>query len=127
MIAEDHARDDGRDRGSRLCLDLNRRHVLLSITPDIASYHSRSAGSEVVPRGDLIGQNPVDIVYQRFAIRLKGFASQCPPSCYPSELVDNAKFLLRVYWQPGAAMSTILDHGSLLFACLAVLAVSGPR
>jgi tetratricopeptide (TPR) repeat protein len=41
-------------------------------------------------------------------------------------LVDNAKFLLRVYWQPGAAMSAILDHGSLLFASLAVLAVSVP-
>jgi hypothetical protein len=33
---------------------------------------------------------------------------------------------LREYWQPGAAMSTILDHGSLLFASLAVLAVSVP-
>jgi hypothetical protein len=39
-------------------------------------------------------------------------------------LGDNAKFLLRVYWQPGAAMSVILDQGSLLFASLAVLAVS---
>jgi tetratricopeptide (TPR) repeat protein len=51
-------------------------------------------------------------------------ASKRPPSWYPSELVDNAKFLLRVYWQPGAAMSAILDQGSLLFASLAVLAVS---
>jgi tetratricopeptide (TPR) repeat protein len=41
-------------------------------------------------------------------------------------LVDNAKFLLRMYWQPGAAMSAILDHGSLLFASLAVLAISVP-
>ena len=41
-------------------------------------------------------------------------------------MVDNAKLLLRVYWQPGAAMSAILDQGSLLFASLAVLAVSGP-
>jgi tetratricopeptide (TPR) repeat protein len=39
-------------------------------------------------------------------------------------LVDNAKFLLRLYWQPGAAMSAILDQGSLLFASLAVLALS---
>jgi tetratricopeptide (TPR) repeat protein len=41
-------------------------------------------------------------------------------------LVDNAKFLSRLYWQPGAAMSAILDQGSLLFASLAVLAVSLP-
>ena len=39
-------------------------------------------------------------------------------------MVDNLKFLLRVYWQPGAAMSAILDQGSLLFTSLAVLAVS---
>jgi hypothetical protein len=39
-------------------------------------------------------------------------------------LVDNLKLLLRVYWQPAAAMSAILDQGSLLFASLAVLAVS---
>jgi tetratricopeptide (TPR) repeat protein len=41
-------------------------------------------------------------------------------------LGDNAKLLLRLYWQPGAAMSAILDQGSLLFASLAVLAVSLP-
>ena len=41
-------------------------------------------------------------------------------------MVDNAKFLLRLYQQPGAAMSTILDQGSLLFASLTVLAVSLP-
>jgi hypothetical protein len=41
-------------------------------------------------------------------------------------LGDNAKFLLRVYRQPGAAMSAILDQGSLLFASLAVLAVFVP-
>jgi hypothetical protein len=39
-------------------------------------------------------------------------------------LADNAKSLFRAYWQPGAAMSAILDQGSLLFASLAVLAVS---
>jgi tetratricopeptide (TPR) repeat protein len=39
-------------------------------------------------------------------------------------LIDNIKLLLRVYWQPAAAMSAILDQGSLLFACVAVLAVS---
>ena len=41
-------------------------------------------------------------------------------------LVDNAKFLLRVFWQPSAAMSAILDRGSMLFASLAALAVSVP-
>jgi tetratricopeptide (TPR) repeat protein len=35
--------------------------------------------------------------------------------------LDNAKLLLRVYRQPGAAMSAILDRSSLLFASLAVL------
>jgi tetratricopeptide (TPR) repeat protein len=39
-------------------------------------------------------------------------------------LGDNAKLLFRLYRQPGAAMSAILDQGSLLFASLAVLAVS---
>jgi tetratricopeptide (TPR) repeat protein len=39
-------------------------------------------------------------------------------------LVENAKLLLRILWQPAAAMSAILDRGSLLFASLAVLAVS---
>ena len=39
-------------------------------------------------------------------------------------MVDNVKLLLRVYWQPAAAMSAILDQGSLLFASVAVLAVS---
>ena len=39
-------------------------------------------------------------------------------------MVDNAKFLLRLYWQPGTAMSAILDQGSLLFASLAVIAIS---
>jgi tetratricopeptide (TPR) repeat protein len=41
-------------------------------------------------------------------------------------LGDNAKFLLLLYRQPSAAMSAILDQGSLLFASLAVLAVSLP-
>lgn len=39
-------------------------------------------------------------------------------------LVDHTKLLLRVFWQPGAAMSAILDRGSLLFASLAALVVS---
>jgi tetratricopeptide (TPR) repeat protein len=39
-------------------------------------------------------------------------------------LIDNAKLLLRVYWRPAAAMSAILDQGSLLFASVAVLVVS---
>jgi tetratricopeptide (TPR) repeat protein len=39
-------------------------------------------------------------------------------------LIDNIKLLLRLYWQPAAAMSAILDQGSLLFASVAVLVVS---
>jgi len=39
-------------------------------------------------------------------------------------MIENAKLLLRLYAQPGAAMSAILDQGSLLFASLAVLAIS---
>jgi tetratricopeptide (TPR) repeat protein len=39
-------------------------------------------------------------------------------------LTDHIKLLWRVYWQPSAAMSAILDQGSLLFASSAVLAVS---
>lgn len=39
-------------------------------------------------------------------------------------MIDNIKLLLRVYWQPGEAMSAVLDQGSLLFASLAVLVVS---
>src|SRR2546430_12715413 len=38
--------------------------------------------------------------------------------------VENAKLLLRLFYQPMAAMSAILDEGSLLFASMAVLAVS---
>src|SRR5260221_10636794 len=38
--------------------------------------------------------------------------------------VENAKLLLRLLYQPSAAMSAILDEGSLLFASLAVLVVS---
>jgi tetratricopeptide (TPR) repeat protein len=38
-------------------------------------------------------------------------------------LADNLKLLLRLFWQPAAAMSAILDRGSLLFASLAALAV----
>jgi len=39
-------------------------------------------------------------------------------------LIDNVKLLLRVFWQPAAAMSAILDQGSLLFASVAVLVIS---
>src|SRR5208283_2569223 len=39
-------------------------------------------------------------------------------------VLQNAKLLLRSLWQPAAAMSGILDRGSLLFASLAVLTVS---
>lgn len=38
--------------------------------------------------------------------------------------MEHAKLLLRLFWQPGAAMSAILDRGSLLFASLAAVAVS---
>ncbi|MBZ5575628.1 MAG: tetratricopeptide repeat protein [Acidobacteriia bacterium] len=38
--------------------------------------------------------------------------------------MDHTKLLLRVFAQPGAAMSAILDRGSLLYASVAVLAVS---
>lgn len=38
--------------------------------------------------------------------------------------VNNAKSLLRLFWQPAAAMGAILDQGSLLFASMAVLVVS---
>lgn len=39
-------------------------------------------------------------------------------------MLDNIKLILRVYPEPGAAMSDILDRGSLLFASLAVVVVS---
>jgi tetratricopeptide (TPR) repeat protein len=39
-------------------------------------------------------------------------------------LIADTKLVLRLYHQPGAAMSDILDQGSLLFASVAVLAVS---
>jgi hypothetical protein len=38
--------------------------------------------------------------------------------------VNNAKSLLRLFWQPAAAMSAILDQGGLLFASLSVLVVT---
>jgi hypothetical protein len=41
-------------------------------------------------------------------------------------LIDNAKLVLRLYVHPGAAMSGILDRGSLLFASLAALVISPP-
>lgn len=37
---------------------------------------------------------------------------------------ENAKFLVRLIWQPATAMSAILDQGSLLFSSVAVLAVT---
>ncbi|MFN7992689.1 MAG: tetratricopeptide repeat protein [Bryobacteraceae bacterium] len=39
-------------------------------------------------------------------------------------LIENSKLLFRVYAQPAAAMSAILDRASLLYASLAVLAVT---
>jgi len=39
-------------------------------------------------------------------------------------LVENSKLLLLVFWRPAAAMSAILDRGSLLYSSLAMLAVS---
>ena len=39
-------------------------------------------------------------------------------------MIENARLAFRLYAQPGAAMSAILDQGSLLFASLAVLAIS---
>lgn len=42
----------------------------------------------------------------------------------PFMIVENVKLLLRLIRQPAAAMSAILDRGSLLFATLAVLAAT---
>lgn len=39
-------------------------------------------------------------------------------------MFQNARLLLRLWWRPAAAMSGILDRGSLLFASVAVLAAS---
>ncbi len=39
-------------------------------------------------------------------------------------ILENTKLLWRLFWQPGRALSGILDRGSLLFASLTVLAVS---
>ncbi len=44
--------------------------------------------------------------------------------CYAAMLTENFKLLLRIYGQPSAAMSAILDQGSLLFASIAVLCVT---
>ncbi len=41
-----------------------------------------------------------------------------------SFLIHQTKLLLRLLWQPGAAMGEILDRGSLLYASLAALAVT---
>jgi tetratricopeptide (TPR) repeat protein len=40
-------------------------------------------------------------------------------------LVDHIKLLLRLWWQPAAAMGDVLDRGSLLFATLAVIVATG--
>lgn len=39
-------------------------------------------------------------------------------------VAKNVRLFLELWWKPASAMSTILDRGSLLFACLAVLAVA---
>ena len=39
-------------------------------------------------------------------------------------ILDQMRLLLRLFWQPGAAMSGVLDRGSLLFASASVLVVS---
>src|SRR5579859_7293039 len=44
--------------------------------------------------------------------------------CYSAFVADNLKLLLRLFAQPAAAMSDILDRGSLLFSAVAVIAVS---
>ena len=45
--------------------------------------------------------------------------------CYAAfRVITDLKLVLRVYLQPGAAMSDILDSGSLLFSSIAVLIVS---
>jgi len=44
--------------------------------------------------------------------------------CYPAIVGSNLKLFLRLFAQPAAAMSDILDRGSLLFAGVAVVCVS---
>ena len=46
------------------------------------------------------------------------------PRCYSAIVGSNLKLLLRLYVRPAAAMSDILDRGSLPFAGLAVVCVS---
>ena len=46
------------------------------------------------------------------------------PVRYPAILGENLKLLFRLYWQPVAALSGILDRGSLLFASVAVVLLS---
>jgi len=75
-------------------------------------------------RRSLQTESGPDIVHQQARFASKGSLRRAQQVAILRRLVDNAKFLLRVYWQPGAAMSAILDQGSLLFASLAVLAVS---
>jgi tetratricopeptide (TPR) repeat protein len=41
-----------------------------------------------------------------------------------ASVASNFRLLLKLFWRPAAAMSEILDRGSLLFASLVVLAVS---
>jgi Flp pilus assembly protein TadD len=51
-------------------------------------------------------------------------APPSPDILEPFMLLENTKLLFRLWWRPSAAMSGILDRGSLLSASLAVLAVS---
>jgi len=39
-------------------------------------------------------------------------------------VIRNLRLVLQLWWKPAAAMSAILDRGSLLFACLAALGVA---
>src|SRR5271165_3095553 len=86
------------------------------------SRYSRSGLNEVV-RYSSIGINPPVPMVTRYHFTDFGFSLLPHRNCYPSSLGTNLKLLLRLLYEPGAAMSAILDRGSLLFASLAVLAV----
>jgi tetratricopeptide (TPR) repeat protein len=47
-----------------------------------------------------------------------------PLKLISSGLLPNLNLLLRLWWDPAGAMNSILDRGSLLFACLATLATT---
>ena len=55
---------------------------------------------------------------------IRGPTLPCPNALLFFSLIDNLKLLLRLFVQPAAAMSDILDRGSLLFSVCAVIAVS---